>query len=62
MVKMSILWYGDPISCDKSFGKLNCRLYMKERVLILEEMKKSKESGKKCLTLHKNCMDLAVID
>ena len=32
-VKVSILWQGNPISCNKSFGKLNCSLCMKERVL-----------------------------
>jgi hypothetical protein len=35
-VKVSILWQGNPISCNKSFGKLNCSLCMKERVLILK--------------------------
>ena len=49
LVEMSILWYGNPISCHKSFGKLSCRLCMKERILILEEMRKCKESGKKYL-------------
>ena len=50
MVKVSILWYGDQISCHKSFGKLNCKLCMKERVLILDEMRKSKKSGKSSLS------------
>ena len=38
-VKVSILWQGNPISCNKSFGKLNCSLCMKERVLILKHSK-----------------------
>ena len=33
---MDILWKGNPISCSKSFGKLNCLLCMKERLLILK--------------------------
>ena len=28
MVKMDILWQGNPISCMKTFGQLNCRLCM----------------------------------
>ena len=35
-VSVSILWQGNPISCNKSFGKLNCSLCMKERILILK--------------------------
>ena len=35
-VKVSILWQGKPISCNKSFGKLNCSLCMKERLEILK--------------------------
>ena len=45
MMRMSILWYGNPISCNKSFGKWNCRLCMKERLIILEEMRKGKAAG-----------------
>ena len=33
---MSTLWQGKPISCNKSFGKLNCSLCMKERLEILK--------------------------
>ena len=35
-VSVSILWQENPISCNKSFGKLNCSLCMKERILILK--------------------------
>ena len=49
MMRMSILWYGNPISCNKSFGKWNCRLCMKERIIILEEMRKGKAAGKRHL-------------
>ena len=35
-VKVSILWKGNSISCNKSFGKLNCSLRMKVRILILK--------------------------
>ena len=34
-VKVTILWQGNSISCNKSFGKLNCSLCMKERIKIL---------------------------
>ena len=34
-VTVSIAWQGKPISCNKSFGKLNCSLCMKERLEIL---------------------------
>ena len=37
-VKMDILWKGNPILCSKSFGKLNCSLCMKERLLILKTL------------------------
>jgi hypothetical protein len=40
-VKASILWQGNPISCNKSFGKLNCSLCMKERVLILKHSREN---------------------
>ena len=35
-VKVTILWQGNAISCNKSFGKLSCSLCMKERILILK--------------------------
>ena len=35
-VKVTILWQGKAISCNKSFGKLNCSLCMKERLEILK--------------------------
>ena len=35
-VKVSIMWQGKPIACNKSFGKLNCSLYVKERLDILK--------------------------
>jgi len=34
-VNVSILWQGNSISCNKSFGKLKCSLCMKERLKIL---------------------------
>ena len=40
LVDISIEWQGKPISCCKSFGKLNCSLCMKERLIILEHSKK----------------------
>ena len=36
VVKMSIEWQGNPISCNKSFGTLNCSLCMHERLIILK--------------------------
>ena len=43
MVEMSILWGGNLISCNKSFGKLNCYLCMHERISILESIRKDKK-------------------
>jgi hypothetical protein len=40
-VKVSILWQGNPISCNKSFGKMNCFLCMKERILILKHLREN---------------------
>ena len=37
-VSMDILWKGNPITCVKSFGKINCSLCMKERLLILKAL------------------------
>ena len=34
-MKYQILWQANPISCMKTFGKLNCALCMRERVEIL---------------------------
>jgi len=36
LVQMTIEWQGNPISCNKSFGKLNCSLCMHERLIILK--------------------------
>ena len=50
MVKVSILWGGKPISCNKSFGRLNCYLCMHERISILESIRKDWKTGvKKCI-------------
>ena len=38
---MEILWKGNPISCMRSFGQLNCSLCMKERLAILDEFRKN---------------------
>ena len=35
-LEVSILWQGKPIPCNKSFGRLNCSLCMKERLIILK--------------------------
>ena len=35
---MEVIWKGNPISCSKSFGKLNCTLCMKERLAILKTL------------------------
>jgi hypothetical protein len=47
-----ILWQGNPISCVKSFKKMNCTLCMKERTEI---MKRSFENDKKAIN---NCSEL----
>ena len=39
-MKVTILWQGKPISCNKSFRKLNCSLCMKERLEILKISRK----------------------
>ena len=43
--KVDILWWGDPLSCVKSFGKLTCRLCMKERIYIHKAKQKDKVEG-----------------
>ena len=40
MVKLRILWQGDPISCMKTFGTNKCTLCMKERTSILNQSRK----------------------
>ena len=40
-VSVTILWHGNPISCNKSFGRLSCSLCMKERLKILEYSKEN---------------------
>ena len=34
MMKFRIIWQGNPISCMKMFGKLDCSLCMRERIEI----------------------------
>ena len=36
MTKVELLWQGDPLTLQKSFGKLHCRLCMKERIVNLK--------------------------
>ena len=45
LVKMSILWEGNAISCNKSFGKISCQLCMNERIEILKQIKSDKKLG-----------------
>ena len=49
LCKIDILWQGNPISCMKSFGKLNCSLCMNERLQILKAQKSEKFSKTKKL-------------
>ena len=42
---VDILWWGDPLSCVKSFGKLTCRLCAKERLYIHKAKLKDKREG-----------------
>jgi len=35
IMNFKVLWQGNPISCTKTFGKLNCSLCMRERIEIL---------------------------
>ena len=36
IARVSVLWQGNPISCMKNFGKINCKLCMMERLEILK--------------------------
>jgi hypothetical protein len=38
MIKVKVLWQGNPISCMKSFGTLRCSLCMRERIELLRAM------------------------
>ena len=42
IMKYQILWQANPISCMKTFGKLNCTLCMQERVEILQAHQQEK--------------------
>ena len=44
VVDHEVLWEGNPISCVKSFGKLNCKLCMRERMEILKASREDKEN------------------
>ena len=37
-ITFSILWQGNPLSVQKSFGTKNCRLCMKESIYVLKEL------------------------
>ena len=37
LMKVEVLWEGNPLSVNKTFGKLECLLCMKERILILQQ-------------------------
>ena len=47
ILRVEIIWQGDPISCNKSFGKRNCSLCLAEKLAIwnatIEEERKVKE-------------------
>ena len=43
LVKMSILWEGNAIFCNKPFGKINCKLCMNERIAILEKIRRDRK-------------------
>ena len=47
-MEVEVIWKGNPISCVKSFGKLNCTLCMKERLAILNALR-DKEGKKKLI-------------
>ena len=42
VANVSILWQGNPLSTVKTFGTLNCKLCMKERLYIHKAMQKDK--------------------
>ena len=37
LMKVKVLWEGNPLSVNKTFGKIECSLCMKERTLILQQ-------------------------
>ena len=45
ITSVDILWQGKPISCVKTFKKLNCSLCTRERLEIYQAMKKEKENN-----------------
>ena len=50
ITKVSILWQGNPISCMKNFGKVNCKLCMMERLEILRAVRNDKlNNGEKLI-------------
>ena len=42
LCKTEVLWYGNAITCFKTFRKNSCKLCMQERLFIYDEMKKDK--------------------
>jgi hypothetical protein len=40
IVRVEVLWKGNPISVMKTFGQVNCTLCMKERLAIVKAMRK----------------------
>ena len=53
LVEVKVIWRGNPISCVKSYGKLNCQLCMNERIAILENIRKGKKINK-CISINSN--------
>ena len=46
IMDIDVIWKGNPISCVKSFGKVNCSLCMKERLAILRASRNEDEKKK----------------
>ena len=40
LVRVNVLWKGNPVGCSKSFGTVHCRLCMKERIFLLKNLHK----------------------
>ena len=40
LVRVNVLWKGNPVGCSKTFGTVHCRLCMKERIFLLKNQSK----------------------
>ena len=43
LLRVGVVWKGNPIGCSKTFGTVKCRLCMKERILLFKNRLKSSD-------------------